>query len=103
MDSLITLIVNATKFANIYDQTMFLLISDHGGIGYGHGGETLEEIEIPFILFGRGIKKNYKITQPVYVYDTAATVAFALDLEVPYAWIGRPVISAFEGFHTKLK
>src|SRR5690606_40045096 len=35
---------------------------------------------------------------PVYQYDNAATVAFALGIKTPMAWIGRPVKNAFEGF-----
>jgi len=97
-DSLIGAIVQATKEAGIFENTIFLVTADHGGIGYGHGGETQDEIEIPFILSGKGIKKNYQIKHAVYTYDNSATAAFALGLEVPYAWIGRPVKSAFSGF-----
>ncbi len=96
-DSLIGQIIQHTKDAGIFEETVFLVTSDHGGIGTGHGGETLDEILIPFILYGKGIKKGYAIPHPVYTYDNGATVAFALGLEQPYAWIGRPVKSAFEG------
>lgn len=97
-DSLIGQIVDVVKRAGIYSQTLFIITADHGGIGKGHGGETLAEIEIPFILCGKGIKKGYEIKHPVFQYDNAATVAFALGIEQPYTWIGRPVKSAFEGF-----
>ncbi len=99
-DSLIGRIVQSTKDAGIFEETLFLVTSDHGGIGYGHGGETLEEMEIPFILYGKGVKQGHKISHPVYTYDNAATCAFALNIERPYAWIGRPVKSAFEGFES---
>ena len=60
-------------------------------------GETLDEIVIPFIINGKGIKENYRIKNQVYTYDNAATVARLLQLEQPYAWIGKPVESAFVG------
>ncbi|MEJ0105127.1 MAG: hypothetical protein WDO19_22375 [Bacteroidota bacterium] len=78
---------------------MLIITADHGGIGYGHGGATVEEAEIAMILYGKGIKKGYKIKQQVYTYDLAATIAFALQIVPPYAWTGRPVKSAFTGFN----
>ena len=97
-DSLIGEIVEATKKAAIYDETIFIVSADHGGIGYGHGGETLDEVEIPFIISGKNIKKANLIKHNVYQYDNASTVAFVLGIEQPYAWIGKPVKSAFAGF-----
>ncbi|MFK5974719.1 MAG: alkaline phosphatase family protein [Flavobacteriaceae bacterium] len=96
-DQLIGQIIQASKDAGTFEETVFVISADHGGIGYGHGGETLDEIEIPFILFGKGIKKGYHIKNTVYTYDNAATVAKLLGLEQPLAWIGRAVTSAFEG------
>ena len=46
----------------------------------------------------KAVKKNHLIKHPVYTYDNAATVAFVFGLKQPYAWIGKPVKSAFEGF-----
>ncbi len=97
-DSIIGKIIQATKDTGIYSETIFIISADHGGIGYGHGGETLDEIEIPFIIHGKNIKKGNLIKHQVYQYDNAATVAFALGIEQPYAWIGKPVKSAFVGF-----
>ena len=99
-DSLIAEIVNATKDAGVFEKTMFIVSADHGGLGFGHGGESLAEMEIPFILYGAGIKKGYKIEETVYQYDNAATVAYALGLQTPQAWIGRPVKGAFIGNET---
>jgi hypothetical protein len=97
-DSLIGEIWNAIEKAGMASETVLLITSDHGGKGKGHGGESLEELEIPFILYGKGVKRGQQIIQPVYQYDNAATVAFVLDVPVPYAWTGRAVKSAFEGF-----
>lgn len=96
-DALIAKIVDATKEAGIFENTMFIVASDHGGLGFGHGGESLAEMEIPFILYGAGIKKGYQIEETVYQYDNAPTVAYAMGLITPQAWIGRPVKGAFIG------
>ena len=97
VDSLLGVVVEATKKAGTYDNTIFLVTADHGGVGYGHGGETMAEIEIPFILYGKSIKKGYEIKRTVFTYDNAATVAFVWKLSTPTAWIGRPITSAFVG------
>lgn len=97
VDQQIGQIVQATKDAGTFEETAFIISADHGGIGFGHGGETIDEIEIPFILYGKGFKKGYLIKNKVYTYDNAATAAKLLGIEQPYAWIGKPVISAFEG------
>lgn len=96
-DHLIGTIVQATKEAGIFENTTFIISADHGGIGYGHGGETLDEIQIPFILYGKNIKKGYKIKNQVYTYDNASTAARILGIKQPQAWIGRSVETAFIG------
>jgi len=96
-DSLIGEIVEATKVAGIYEETVFIISSDHGGLGTGHGGNTLAEMEIPFIVFGKNVKRGHAITIPVYGYDVPATALFALGIDQPYEWISRPIRSAFNG------
>lgn len=100
VDTMIGQIIQASRDAGTYENTVFIISADHGGIGYGHGGETMDEIEIPFILFGKGIKKGYLIKNKIYTYDNAATVAYLLGIKQPYAWIGKPVQTAFEGVDT---
>ena len=88
-------IVEATKQAGIYDETVFVLTSDHGGKGKGHGGKTMLEMETPFIICGKGIRQGHEIMEPMMQYDVAATVARVLGLEQPQVWTGRPMMSVF--------
>jgi hypothetical protein len=97
-DSLIGDVLAAIKEAGIADKTLVILWADHGGIGQGHGGATPQEAEIAGVFFGKGVKKGYQVEQQVYTYDLAATIAFSLNITQPYAWTGRPVKAAFEGF-----
>jgi hypothetical protein len=96
-DSLLGVVIDAYKKAGLYENTVFIVSADHGGVGHGHGGETMAEMEIPFIIAGSGIKRGYEIKGPVYQYDNAATVAYVWKLNTPNAWTGRPVKSAFVG------
>ncbi|MEC5143164.1 alkaline phosphatase [Chitinophaga sp. 212800010-3] len=98
-DSLVGQVLKAIEQAGMKNNTLVMIVADHGGINKGHGGESAEEITIPVVYYGRGVKKGYKIQQPVYQYDLAATIAFVFGLETPYSWTSRPVKAAFEGFN----
>lgn len=73
-----------------------IFVSDHGGIKTGHGGKTMNEMLVPFVIVGEGVKKGYKITDSQMVFDTAPTIAYLLGCDAPQVWIGRPVMSVFE-------
>ena len=72
-----------------------LLSADHGGIGKKHGGATMAEIEIPWIVSGPGVVKGTELKNPVNTFDTAPTLVWVLRLKAPSAWIGKPVLEAF--------
>lgn len=97
-DALIGQVVAAINDGGIAQKTLILIVSDHGGIGKGHGGPTPQETEVPVIMAGAGVKKGYEILQQVVVYDLAPTIAFALGIQPPYEWTGRAVKAGFEGF-----
>lgn len=96
LDKCVGDIVKATKDAGIYENTIFIVTSDHGGNGKKHGGKNLNEMESPFVIFGNNIKEGHEITGLMMQYDVAATIAYIFGLETPQAWIGRPVLSVFE-------
>ncbi len=98
-DALLGQVMQVITSSAMANETLVIVSADHGGLGKGHGGESLQEVEIPFIVWGKSVKKNYIIDYPVYQYDNAATVAFALGLKMPIACIGRPVKNAFEGYN----
>ena len=76
--------------------TTVLLVSDHGGRGTHHGGDSIEEIEIPWVISGPGIRVNYEIKDPALMtYDTAATLARILDLKRSPCWRARSIDEAF--------
>lgn len=95
-DKRIGKIIQAVKEAGIMNHTVIIVSADHGGIHKGHGGKTLKEMEIPWIIYGRGVKKGKKLTLSIMTYDTAATIAWIFGLKQPQVWIGRSVKAAFK-------
>lgn len=95
LDSYVGKIVQAVKDAGMFDETIFIVTADHGGINKGHGGKTLQEMQIPFIICGKGVKAGHQITSSMMQFDTAATIAYILGAPAPQVWIGRPVTEVF--------
>ena len=96
LDRYIGRIIEATKQAGIYDDTIFSVTSDHGGVKKGHGALTLPEVETPFIIFGKNIKSMGEFSESMMQYDVASTMAYILGLRQPQVWIGRPMTQVFK-------
>jgi len=96
IDGLIGTIINTLEKNGMMEDTVILFSSDHGGINKGHGGKTLAEVEIPWIIFGKNIPSNGELNSSIVTYDTAATIAYLLGLETPDFWRGKPIIEIFE-------
>lgn len=93
-DRLVGELMTGLEAAGMRGSTLVIVTADHGGYNTGHGGQTLAEMEIPWIVAGPGVVPGM-LSVPINTYDTAATVAFSLGLRQPEAWIARPVTSAF--------
>jgi hypothetical protein len=63
----------------------------------GHGGESIEELQIPMFIYGPGVAKGMEITGFVNNYDIASTIAYVLGLKQPDAWIAKPLKFVFDG------
>ena len=84
---------------HLRDSTTLLMTADHGGIGKSHGGMTMQELEIPWMITGPGIRKDYAIDEQILQFDTAATLARVLQVTPSPCWRSRPVLSAFTSGH----
>jgi len=74
-------IYNAYKDAGILEDTLFIVIADHGGVRTGHGGYTDTEKYVFLGISGKDVNSgfiNYAETR-----DIAAIVLAALGLSVP--------------------
>ena len=96
IDRGIGMIIQAIKDAGIFDDTVIIVTSDHGGKEKGHGGFTMPELETPFIVFGKKVKAGFEFPEPMMQYDTAATIAYILGLDIPDDWRGKPMKQIFK-------
>lgn len=97
LDDEVRRLYEAVKAAGALDETVFIVTSDHGGIRKGHGGKTMDEMERPLLIWGKGVKRGQELKSATGIYDVGATMAWLLGLRRPQAWTGRPLVEAFEG------
>lgn len=80
-DGYVGQVYDAYRALGILDDTLFLVITDHGGIRCGHGGYTDEEKYITLAAAGKHVPHGE--IGPAYTRDLAAIVLYALGIEVP--------------------
>ena len=87
VDKLIGDVYSAIKEADMLEETIFMVITDHGGTNPGngeggsHGGWTDEEKYVTFAAAGKGIN-NGEIGE-MNIRDLAAIVLYAMGIELP--------------------
>lgn len=79
--------------ASVSDPTV-ILQSDHGGHERSHGTEMLEDMTIPWIASGPGIRKGHSIQSEVRTFDTCVTLGHLLGLTPAREWEGSVVEEA---------
>lgn len=72
-----------------------LLLSDHGGHERTHGTDAVEDMTIPWMIAGPGIRTGYEIKTAVTLLDTAPTLAHLLDVAPNREWEGSCVSEIF--------
>ena len=86
VDGLIGDVYNAAQDAEMLDDTLFIVIADHGGANNenckgSHGGWTDEEKYVTFAAKGRGINKTE--IKDMNIRDLAAIVLYAMGIDAP--------------------
>lgn len=113
-DRALKVVRDAIEAAGLTDSSVILMTADHGAhnvpakpvpgeepsnppkVVATHGSPASEDVEIPWVAWGKGVKKDYTITAAVVQYDTAATALWLLGIPIPEWFWGRPVKSAFQ-------
>tara|TARA_B100001765_G_scaffold210701_1_gene172321 strand:- start:1825 stop:3210 length:1386 start_codon:yes stop_codon:yes gene_type:complete len=74
---------NRPTFQN--EDWLIIITSDHGGIGYSHGGQTIEERQIPIIMSGALVSAE-TIPEQSYLTDLVPTVLNYFGIENNCEW-----------------
>lgn len=93
-DEALQTILDALQQAGMREDTLIIVTADHGGHGTTHGTRQPEDMNIPWVAAGPGVRPVV-LSTAVNTTDTAATAAWALGLPLPPEWDGRPVLEAF--------
>jgi len=93
-DESLGFILQSLKSRDMYDNTLIIITSDHGGHDTTHGYDVPEDRTIPWAAVGPGILP-VQLASQIHTMDTAATAAFALGLPIPPEWDGQPVYEAY--------
>lgn len=97
LDKLIEGVFTALREADMEDDTVVLITTDHGGWGKAHGGQYVNDvIKTPFFIVGKGVKKGHEILRPINQMGVAATLARVLGIKPLDNWTGFPADEAFE-------
>lgn len=92
VDSLVGVIYNCVQQNMDPKSTAVIFTADHGGKGTSHGGKTMNEMLVPYIIVGKGIPAGQKIDRIVMKYDNAPTIADMLKIKAPEQWYGKSVL-----------
>jgi predicted AlkP superfamily pyrophosphatase or phosphodiesterase len=80
---------------NLPGEYTVIIHSDHGGHDRIHGTDSDEDMIIPWMAAGAGIKKGYAIQSQVSLLDTAPTIAKLLGIKTHHEWEGHAVEEIF--------
>ena len=83
------------KAEGLYEDTHIFFITDHGGINKGHGGVSPQEMIVPWVVKGPGIKQGFTITEANNTVNTASTVVRLFGAKQPLCWTGEVPESIF--------
>lgn len=96
MDERVGEFLKELEARKMLDDAVIIITADHGGINYGHGGDSMAELRIPVIMYGKGVTKGKVMEHANMIYDNAATIAGLLGVKLPDECRGKFMMQAFE-------
>jgi predicted AlkP superfamily pyrophosphatase or phosphodiesterase len=93
-DNALKVVLGAIQKAGIAQKSALILTADHGGHEKTHGENIPDDMTIPWIAYGAGIRPRTMLTSPISTCDTAATALQLLNIPLPTnleALEGQPV------------
>ena len=95
-DRAIGIIVAALDQAGTLSETVILVTSDHGGHDTHHGTAMPEDLTVPWIIAGPGIRAGHSIREDPDITATAPTLLHLMGIQIPADWTGTVPIEILE-------
>ena len=86
MDTYIGDIYDAIESRGLMENSLFIVVADHGETAGGHGGQTPEESEAMLAVAGHSVNKTI-LSQGVHNRDVSAITLYALGIEQPECFV----------------
>ena len=96
MDERVGEFVNELESRGMMDDAVIIITADHGGLKGGHGGDSMAELEVPVLMYGKGVTKGKVMEHANMIYDNAATVCGLLGVKMAEECRGKFMMQAFE-------
>jgi arylsulfatase A-like enzyme len=107
MDAEIGRFLGFLRQERLWEETLFVLTSDHGEEFFEHGGvlhgqtQYQEVIRVPLLIKGPGIPADTRVASPVSLVDIVPTLAARAGLEAPPGIDGIDLSPLLEGLPEK--
>lgn len=73
------------------DETCYIVMADHGGHLRNHGTRSKEDMRIPVLAKGPGIKQGNKLGNNISIMDIAPSILQILNVPRPKEWMGTTI------------
>lgn len=94
-DAALERVLDAIRRGGLARDSLIIVTSDHGGHDHTHGTDSPQDMTIPWIASGSGVRAGVTLDADVSTCDTAATALWVLGVPLPSGLDGRPVSVAF--------
>ena len=88
-DKAVGILMKTLKDAGLEHDVTVIITSDHGGHDKSHGKDIPEDMIIPWIAVGKGIKQGYEIQANLNILDTTVTICDLLGVTPHKSYQGR--------------
>ncbi|KKR03866.1 MAG: Membrane-associated sulfatase family enzyme [Candidatus Uhrbacteria bacterium GW2011_GWF2_39_13] len=97
-------IIDWMRKEKLADETAVIICSDHGISAIDHSYLIAEsEKYVPFIMWGKGIKKGFEITRPGKIMDICCTISYLLGMRYPLDCRGQVFTEALENHDREME
>lgn len=91
----VAILIESVKRIGIADSAVVIVTADHGGHEKTHGDTSADDMTIPWLVWGTGVRRGFAVPGPVVTVDTTATALWLLGVDRPATLEGKPVTAPF--------